>query len=152
MADTYTQIFIHTIFVVKERLNIIPSDKKEKLFGYIGNIIKNKGNKLYIVNGMNDHVHALFGLNPNESLSSLIKEVKRMSSMYINKNSWVLGKFEWQAGYGAFSCSKSHTERVFNYIKNQEQHHKKKSFKEEYIEILEKFGIEYENKYLFEDV
>jgi len=152
MADTYTQIFIHTIFVVKGRQNLIPNDKKEELFGYIGSIIKNKGNKVYIINGMFNHVHCLFGLNPNESLSSLIKEVKRMSSLHINQNRWLIGKFEWQAGYGAFSYSKSHTEKVYNYIKNQEQHYKVKTFMEEYIELLEKFGLKYDEKYLFEEV
>ncbi|MFC2130157.1 IS200/IS605 family transposase [Bacteroidota bacterium] len=152
MANTYTQIFIHSIFVVKGRQNLIPSDKKEELNKYITGIIQNKEHKLYIINGMPDHIHILFGLNPNESLSSLMKEVKRVSSLFINQNRWVTGKFEWQPGYGAFSYSKSQTAKVYKYIENQENHHKRVTFKEEYIELLKKFEIEYDDKFIFEDV
>jgi putative transposase len=152
MANTYTQIFIHAIFVVKGRLNLIPKDKKDELYKYITGIIQNKHNKLYIINGMPDHIHILFGLNPDESLSSLMKEVKRVSSLYINKNKWVQGKFEWQAGYGAFSYSKSQTNIVCKYIANQEKHHKIKTFREEYIELLKKFEVEFDMKYIFEDI
>ncbi len=152
MANTYTQIFIHAVFVVKGRYNLIPSNRKEELNKYITGIIKNKGHKLYIINGTSNHIHILIGLNPEESLSSIMKEVKRVSSLYINKNNWVTGKFEWQPGYGAFSYSKSQVDKVYKYIQNQEKHHSKKSFRQEYIELLEKFGVEYEPKYIFDDV
>ena len=152
MANTYTQIFIHIVFVVKGRANLIPSDKKEELYKYIAGIIKEKKHKLFIVNGMSDHVHILLGYNPIEALSELIKEVKRCSSMFINNNKWVRGRFEWQAGYGAFSYSKSQIDDVYRYIENQENHHKIKTFREEYIEMLKKFEVEYDEKYIFKDV
>jgi len=152
MANTYTQIFIHIVFVVKGRANLIPSDKKEELYKYIAGIIKEKKHKLFIVNGMSDHVHILLGYNPIEALSELIKEVKRCSSMFINNNKWVRGRFEWQAGYGAFSYSKSQIDDVYRYIENQEKHHKIKTFREEYIEMLKKFEVEYDEKYIFKDV
>ena len=101
---------------------------------------------------MADHIHILIGLNPIESLSALMKEVKRVSSLYINQNNWVKGKFEWQSGYGAFSYSKSQVTTVCKYIENQEIHHKRKTFREEYLEMLEKFEVEYDDKYIFEDV
>ena len=152
MANTYTQIFIHIVFAVKGRQNLIPVKNKEELYKYIAGTIKEKGHKLFIVNGMPDHVHILIGYNPIEALSSLVKEIKRCSSMFINTNKWVVGKFEWQAGYGAFSYSKSQIENVYKYIENQELHHKKKTFREEYIELLKKFEVEFDVKYIFEDV
>jgi len=152
MANTYTQIFIHIVFVVKGRQNLIPSLKKEELFKYIAGIIKEKAHKLYIINGMADHVHKLLGYNPNESLSALVKEIKRSSSLFINKSNWIKGRFEWQPGYGAFSYSKSQTAAVVTYITSQEKHHKVKSFREEYIDLLKKFGVEYDEKYVFESV
>jgi len=152
MANTYTQIFIHIVFVVKGRANLIPSDKNEELYKYIAGIIKEKKHKLFIVNVMSDHVHILLGYNPIESISELVKEVKRCSSMFINNNKWVRGRFEWQAGYGAFSYSKSQIDDVYKYIENQEKHHKIKTFREEYIEMLKKFEVEYDEKYVFEDV
>ena len=152
MANTYTQIFLHVVFVVKGRLNLIPKDKKEELFGYIGGIIKNKEHKVYIVNGMADHVHVLFGFNPKDSISDLIHEVKRNSSKYINENKWLSGKFEWQSGYGAFSYSKSHVDRIYKYIQGQEEHHKKLSFREEYISFLKKYGVDYDERYIFDEV
>ncbi len=152
MANTYTQIFLHIIYVVKGRQNLIPSNKKEELFKYTAGIIKQKGHKVYIINGMSDHVHILLGYNPNESLSDLIKEIKRCTSIFINNNKWLRGRFEWQTGYGAFSYSKSQVDKIYNYIQNQENHHKKRSFREEYIEILKKFSVNYDDKYIFEEV
>ncbi len=152
MANTYTQLFIHIVFAVKGRTNLIPSKNKEELYKYIAGIIKGKGHKSIIVNGMPDHTHILISYNPVEALSSLVKEIKRCSSIFINENKWVIGKFEWQAGYGGFSYSKSQIEKVYKYIENQELHHKKKTFREEYIDLLKKFVIEYDDKYIFEDV
>jgi putative transposase len=152
MANTFTQIFIHLVFVVKGRQNLIPENKKEELYKYIAGIIKEKEHKLYIVNGMPDHVHILIGYNPIEALSELMKEVKRCSSIFINNNKWVKGKFEWQAGYGGFSYSKSQIDKIYNYIKNQEKHYEIRTFREEYIELLKKFQVEYDEKYIFEEV
>ena len=152
MANTYTQIFIHAVFVVKGRQNLIPNSKKDELFKYIAGIITEKGHKLFIVNGMSDHVHILIGYNPIEALSVLMKEVKRCSSIFINTNKWLKGKFEWQSGYGGFSYSKSQIDKVYKYIENQEEHHKKRTFREEYIELLKKFEVDYDEKYIFEEV
>ena len=151
MANTYTQIYIQVTFGVKGKINLIPNAKKEELYSYIGGIIKNKNHKLFIINGMPNHLHILIGLNPNESLSSLFKEVKRCSSKFINDNKWIVGKFEWQHGFGAFSYSKSHIITVYNYIKNQEEHHKTMTFREEYIKFLKKYEIDYDERYIFED-
>jgi REP element-mobilizing transposase RayT len=152
MANTYTQIFIHIVFVVKGRQNLILTENRDELYKYIAGIIKEKGHKLYIVNGMSDHIHVLIGYNPVEALSELLKEIKRCSSIFINNNKWVKGKFEWQSGYGGFSYSKSQIDKVYKYIENQEKHHKKRTFREEYIELLKKFEVEYDERYIFEEV
>ena len=152
MANTYTQLFIQAIFVVKGRDNIIKSNWKDELYKYITGIIKNKKNTLLAINGIPNHIHLLFALNPDYSLSSLMKEVKRCSSLFINENKWVVGKFEWQPGYGAFSYSKSQIDAVCKYIMNQEQHHKVKTFREEYEEFLKKYNIQYDKRYIFSDV
>jgi putative transposase len=152
MANTFTQLFIHVIFAVKGRQNIIPSQNQEELFKYITGIIKNKGNKLFIINGMPDHFHLLLGLNPDNSLSSFVKEIKRCSSLFINSNKWIKGKFEWQTGYGAFSYSKSQIDQVYKYIENQKKHHKQRTFREEYIILLKNFEIKYDEKYIFDEI
>jgi putative transposase len=151
MANTYTQIFIHAIFVVKGRNNLIKSRFKDELYSYIAGIIKNKESKLLLINGMPDHVHLLIGLNPENSLSDLIKEVKRCSSIFINENKFVQGRFEWQPGFGAFSYSKSQVKTIYKYIENQVEHHKQNTFREEYIDFLKKFEVEYDERYIFED-
>ncbi len=142
MANTYTQLFVHIVFAVKGRQSLIPIANRDELYNYFGGIIANKDHKSFIINGMADHVHLLIGLNPSESLSSLVKEIKRCSSIFINEKRFVRGKFEWQSGYGAFTYSKSQIDSVYKYIVNQESHHKKKSFMEEYVELLERFNIE----------
>ena len=152
MANAFTQIYIHVVFVVHGRQNLIPSKKKDELFKYIAGIINEKGHKTFIVNGMQDHLHILLGYNPIEGLSALVKELKRCSSMYINKYNWVKGKFEWQSGYGGFSFSKSQIDAVYKYIQNQEKHHKTKTFREEYVELLKKIEVEYDERYIFEEV
>ena len=151
MANTYTQIYIHVIFAVKGRENLISKSHKNELYKYLTGIITNKKNKLIQINGMPNHIHILIGLNPNESISTLIKEVKRCSTNFINSSNWLKGKFKWQEGFAAFSYSKSQIEAVCNYIINQEEHHKKRTFKEEYIDLLEKFAIDFDKKYLFLD-
>jgi len=150
MAGTFTQIYIHVVFAVKGRQNLISNHWKEDLNKYIAGIIKGKGHKPIIVNGMPDHIHAFIGLKPVMAISDLVRDIKNNSSKFINSNKWIEGKFSWQEGYGVFSYSHSHIDKVFNYIKNQEEHHKKKTFRQEYMDLLNKFEIEYNDKYLFD--
>lgn len=150
MPGTFSQIYIQIIFSVKGRENLISNLWKDDLHKYIAGIIKGKEQKPIIVNGMPDHIHAFVGLRPSISISDLVRDVKNNSSNFINENKFVRGKFSWQEGYGAFSYSHSHIQQVYNYILNQEEHHKKRTFKEEYTELLKKFDIEYNEKYLFE--
>ena len=152
MPNTYTQIHIHFVFAVKYRLGLIGKSWKDELYKYITGIIQNNGHKLLIINGMPDHIHMLIGLDPKQSISDLMKDVKQNSSLWINKNKFVDGHFEWQEGYGAFANSKSQVGQVINYIKNQEGHHTQKTFREEYIDFLQKFEVDYDEKYIFKDL
>jgi len=150
MANTYSQIYIHAVFAVKGRKNLINNKFKDELYKYICGIVTNKQQKVYAINGMPDHLHILLSIKPNCLLSDLIRDIKASSSKLINEKRYVLGKFQWQEGFGSFSVSQSNIDKVIAYIDNQEIHHKKKSFKEEYIEFLESYKIEYDNKYVFD--
>jgi REP element-mobilizing transposase RayT len=150
MPGTFSQIYIQIIFAVKGRENLISNNWKTELHKYIAGIIKGKGQKPIIVNGMPDHIHAFVGLKPAMCISDLVRDMKNNSSNFVNDNKFVKGKFSWQESYGAFSYSHSHIEKLYRYILNQEKHHKKKTFKEEYLEFLKKFEVEYNEKYLFE--
>jgi len=150
MAGTFSQIYIQVVFAVKGRENLIAKTWKDDLHKYIAGIIKGKEQKSIIVNGMPDHIHAFIGLRPPMAISDLVRDIKNNSSNFINDKKFVKGKFSWQAGYGAFSYGHSQMDKVYNYILNQEKHHKKKTFREEYLEFLKKFEIEYDEKYLFE--
>ena len=150
MASTYSQIYIQYVFAVKERVNLLKRPWRDEVFKYISGIIKGKNQKAIIVNGMADHVHAFVGLKPAMPVSDLIRDIKNNSTKFINEQKFLKGKFEWQEGYGAFSYSHSQMNHVYQYIANQEEHHRKKTFKEEYFDFLEKFEIEYDEKYLFE--
>lgn len=150
MAGTFSQVYIQIVFAVKGRENLISKAWKDDLYKYIAGIIKGKEQKPIIVNGMSDHIHAFVGLKPSMPISDLVRDVKNNSSKFINENKLVKGKFSWQEGYGAFSYSHSQIESVYNYILNQEEHHKNKTFKDEYLDLLKKFEIEYNEKYLFE--
>jgi REP element-mobilizing transposase RayT len=152
MANTYTQIHIQAVFAVKNRQSLILNTWNQDLYKYISGIVQNHGHKLLQVNGMPDHIHLLFGMRPIQSLSNLIKQVKQDSSGWINQKGLINKRFSWQAGYGAFSYSKSQLPRVITYIKNQEEHHKKKTFMEEYIELLDYSGIDYDDRYIFDSV
>lgn len=149
MANTYTQIHIQFVFAVKFKNGLIHASWKEELYKYITGIIKNNGHKLLAINGMPDHLHMLVGLRPTQSVSELMQDIKGNSSKWINEKKFLRVKFEWQEGYGAFSYSKSHLDRVISYIKNQEKHHQKRTFKEEYLEFVEKFGVDYDERFLF---
>lgn len=149
MANTFSQIYIQYVFAVKGRENLLHKSWRDELFKYMSGIIQEKGHKAIIVNGVADHVHIFVGLKPCMSISDLIRDIKNSSSKFINEKRLVRGKFEWQTGYGAFSYSQSHVEPVYNYILNQEEHHKKRTFREEYMSILKKFQIDYNEDYLF---
>jgi REP element-mobilizing transposase RayT len=150
MAGTYSQVYIHIVFAVKDRENLISKNWKDDLYKYIAGIIKGKNQKPIIINGMSDHIHAFVGLHPSMAISDLVRDIKNNSSKFINEQKWVRGKFSWQEGYGVFSYSHSHINAVYQYIKNQEEHHKKRTFREEYLELLKKFEIKYDGKYLFD--
>lgn len=152
MANTYTQIHLQFVFAVQNRISLIQSTWKNELYKYITTIIQNDGHKMLIINGMPDHIHIFIGMRPTQSISDLMKEVKGDSSSWINQKHFVQGKFNWQEGYGAFSYSKSQVPAVINYIKNQEQHHKKKTFREEYLHMLKKYEVEFDEQYLFHDI
>ncbi len=138
------------MFAVKGRENLISNNWQTELHKYLAGIIKGKKQKPIIVNGMPDHVHAFIGLKPAISISDLVRDMKNNSSNFVNDHKLVKGKFSWQDGYGAFSYSHSHIDAVYNYILNQDKHHKKKTFKEEYLQFLKKFEVEHDEKYLFE--
>lgn len=150
MANTYSQIYIHIVFSVQGRLNLIPKQHREELHKIITGIIKKRNQKLLSIFAMPDHLHILVGMRPSMAVSNLVRDIKAGSSKHINKERWVKGKFSWQEGHGSFSHSKSQISQVANYISNQEIHHKTKTFKEEYLEILENLEIEYDERYLFE--
>jgi putative transposase len=152
MANTFTQIHIHAIFAVQNRISLISKTWEERLYQYITGIIQNHNHKLLSINGMPDHIHILFGMRPTQSLSDLMQDIKGDSYRWINENKFVAGKFSWQEGYGAFSYSKSQLSAVAEYIENQEQHHKKKTFIEEFKKILNHFNIEFDERYIFKPV
>ena len=149
MANTYTQIHIQTVFAVQNRQSLIKVEWKNELYKYITGIIKNHNHKVLQINGMPDHIHILFGMRPTQSISDLMKHVKQDSSKWINNKGFVNGKFSWQAGYGAFSYTKTQVPTIINYIKNQEKHHKTKTFKDEYLELLQEFNIDFDERYIF---
>ena len=152
MANSYHQIYIQSVFAVKNRDAVIDKAVRPDIFGVIGNLINETGCKTIIVNGVEDHVHCLLGLKPTESIAELMKTVKANSSRYVNDHRLTKGKFEWQEGYGAFSYSQSQVDSVYQYIANQVEHHKKQTFREEYLEFLEKFKIAYDERYIFSDL
>ncbi len=151
MANTYHQIYLQTIFAVKFRKASIQPNWKSELFGVIGNLINESGSKTLIVNGVEDHVHCFLGLKPAISVSDLMQSVKAKSSKWVNENGLCNHRFEWQSGYGCFSYSHSHIDRVFRYVRNQEEHHKKVSFLDEYKKLLESFGLDYDERYIFHE-
>jgi len=146
MANSYTQLYAQIIFSPRCRQNLIHNRIKDDIYKYIVGIIKKKNQKPMIINGMPDHVHILLGFSPDITISDLVRDIKSNSTNFVNDNNLIQGKFSWQKGFGAFTYSKSQVPRVVRYIKNQEEHHCKKTFKEEYLELLEKFGVKYKEK------
>lgn len=152
MANTYHQLLIQAVFAVKYREAVILPSFKPKLCAVIGNLINENNCKTLIVNGVEDHIHCLFGMKPTVSISELMKNVKAKSSKYVNDNNLTPKRFEWQIGYGVFSYKARDLDMMYNYILNQEKHHAKKSFKKEYLELLNEFNVEYDELYTFKDL
>jgi putative transposase len=152
MANTYTQIYLHVVFAVSGRACVISSACREELQNYISGIVTRQGQKLIAVYCMPDHTHVLLGLKPNITPSDLIGDIKTGSTNHINEQRWIGCRFSWQEGYGAFSVSHSHLERVANYIHHQDRHHQRKSFQQEYVEFLERHHVPYDQRYVFKPV
>lgn len=149
MANTFSQIYIQTVFAVSGRRSLITQNFKEELHKYITGIVRKKDQKLISINGMPDHLHILIGLRPAMALADLVRDIKSDSSDWINRNKLVRGKFAWQEGYGAFSYGHSQLDMIIRYIQNQEKHHRRRSFKNEYLTLLRKFQIEFKEEYVF---
>jgi REP element-mobilizing transposase RayT len=151
MANTYTQLYVHVIFAVKGRSNLLSKNLKPVLYSFIAGIFRSQNQKLMIINGTGDHVHILIGLRPDSNLSDFIRELKSNSSRWINENGFLTGKFEWQRGFGAFSVGPNYVKTVINYIKGQEEHHRKRTFREEYVDFLESYEIEFKREFIFDE-
>ena len=152
MANTYHQVYLQTVFAVKYRHAGLDPVWRSKLLGVLGNLINETGCKTIIVNGVEDHVHCFLGLRPAVSISELMKAIKAKSSKYVNDRSLTRNRFEWQVGYGVFSYNHSQVDAVYKYIQNQEEHHKKKNFRDEYLDLLREFNIMYDEQYIFQDL
>ena len=152
MANTYTQIYIHVVFAVEGRQNLIQPERKEELHRYITGIVTRQSQKLIAINSMPDHIHILIGQKPNIAFSDLVGDIKTGSTNHINKSGWVLGRFSWQEGFGAFSYSHSQLTTVIRYIQNQEKHHARRTFREEYLALLERFQVPHDERYIFKPV
>ncbi len=152
MANTYTQLYVHYVFAVQNRLSLIKKSWKDDLYKYISGIVHKNEHRLLAINGVEDHVHLFVSMHPKQTVSDLVRDVKRSSSLWINNQKLVAGKFSWQEGFGAFTYGKSQIGNVVEYINNQEEHHKKAPFREEYMKILQKFDIDYNEQYIFNEI
>jgi putative transposase len=150
MPSTYTQIYIQVVFAVKNREALIKPMWEEELYKYITGIITNKGQKMLAINGTENHIHFFIGMKPDCSLSDLVREIKKSSNSFINDKKLSPLKFQWQEGFGAFSYNHAQLSIIINYINNQKEHHKKKTFRDEYVEFLQTFEIDYKNEFLFD--
>lgn len=150
MANTFSQIYLQFVFAVQNRQSVVPEEHKEELHKYITALVQNRKAKMLAINCMPDHIHLFVGFRPSISISDFVKEIKVESNEFINSKNWVKGKFSWQEGYGVFSYSHSHIDNVVKYVLNQEEHHKKKTFKQEYLAFLNKMAIPFEEQYLFD--
>ena len=152
MANTYTQIYLQFVFAVKDRNSLIQPEWKDELFKYITSIIQTNKHKLIAINGISDHIHVFIGYKPHQLIPELLQDVKGNSSKWINERQFVTGKFQWQEGYGAFSYSHSQIDAVVKYIQNQDEHHRKKSFQEEYSDFLKRFNVLHDERYIMKDI
>ena len=152
MANSYHQIYLQTVFAVKYRNAVLDKTWRNKVQGVIGNLINETGCKTIIVNGVEDHMHCFLGLKPAVSVSELMKTVKAKSSKYINDHSLTANRFEWQEGYGVFSYRQRDVDQIYKYVQNQEAHHAKQNFRDEYLELLKEFEIGYDEQYIFQEL
>jgi len=152
VANTYTQIYIQVVFAVEGRQSLIAPEHNDELQKYITGIVTTQRHKLIAINNLPDHMHLLIGLRPDAALSELVRDIKANSSRFINEKRWVRGRFSWQEGFGAFSYSRSQLDTVIRYIRNQQKHHARKSFREEYGALLDRFGVVYDPRYIFKPV
>lgn len=150
MANTFTQVHIQIVFSVRSRASLIKDEWREDLHRYITGIVQNKGHKMLAINSMPDHIHVFIGMKPEAALSDLVRDIKSNSSRWVNDEKPMRVKFEWQEGYGAFSYSHSQIGDVIAYIQKQQEHHRRKPFREEYLEFVKKFDIAYDPRYLFD--
>lgn len=152
MANTYTQIYLQFVFAVQDRFSLIQNEWKDELHKYITGIVQNNKHKLIAINGMPNHIHVFIGYKPHQLVPDLLQDIKGSSSGWVNKKGFVKGKFHWQEGYGAFSYSHSQIDIVAKYIHNQEEHHRRKSFREEYLEFLKQFNLSFDKRYILKDI
>lgn len=150
MSQTFTQVYVQIVFAVEWRQCLIEARHKEEIHKFITGIVRNDGQKLIEINSMPDHMHILVGLKPDMALSDLVRDIKANSSRFINEKGWLRGRFRWQEGFGAFSYSQSQLDSVIRYIRNQEQHHSTRTFKNEYLDILRRFDVAFDPRYVFE--
>jgi len=150
MANTFHQLYVQIVFSVKRRESLIPKTHREEIHKYITGIIKNNKCKMIAINSVEDHIHIFVGLKPTVSISNLVKDIKTSTTELIKDKRWNKNKFNWQDGFGAFSYSHSHIDKVVKYINNQELHHRKQSFAQEYKEFMERFDIDHDEKYLLD--
>ncbi len=152
MANTYSQIYLHFIFAVQNRLSLIGESWEEDLYRYITGIVENNGHKMLAINGTANHIHVFIGYNSSQAIPDLMKDVKRSSSLWINKKKYVRGQFNWQEGYGVFSYSHSHIDNVAKYVLGRKAHHKEYSFRDEYEKFLNLYNVKYDPKYIMTDI
>jgi len=152
MANTYSQIYIQIVFAVEGRQNLIEPKRSDELQKYITGIVTKQRHKLIAVNNMPDHVHLVIGQRPDSALSDLVGDIKSGSTNFINRNSWVKGRFNWQEGFGAFSYSRSQLDTVIRYVQNQQKHHQRCSFHDEYVKLLDRFDVPYDERYIFKAI
>lgn len=150
MPNTYSQIYLQFIFAVKGRDAIISEDWEDELYKYITGIVQNTGNKMLAINGVSDRIHFVIGYNPNTRIPDLIREIKKASNKFIKEKRFVRSNFQWQEGYGVFSYSKSHLDAVIKYVQNQKTHHAKRTFRDEYFDLLNRYEIDYSEEYVFD--
>jgi putative transposase len=149
MANTYSQIYIQIVFAVQSRANLIQKQNKEELHKYITGIVRERDQKLLAVHCMPDHTHILVGLRPSMALSDLVRDVKNGSTNFVNRSGWVMGRFGWQEGFGAFSYGHSQLKAIIDYVRDQERHHARRNFRDEYLQFLKRYGIDHEENYIF---
>jgi putative transposase len=150
MADVFSQIYIQTVFAVKHRQALIRPEWEDRLHKYATGIVQKRGHKMLAIGGMPDHIHIFIGLKPAEAISDLVREIKTGTNDFIKEHRLSPQQFDWQAGYGAFSYSRSHMDAVCKYILNQKEHHKKRTFEEEFFKLLADFDIEIGQKQMFD--